>query len=195
MFNGYQPRSLNLMVPCVLPRAELWTPNWRMEDLPVHPEHHFVRLDLSLPCKKKHKKKWDKLGSIVSMFLFSPLIMFCVLRERGWGEGRRDDRGLSNESGKIADIKSAGKLCSHSSKSRLVLITFLIGSNCCSQPIASLGITVLVTTFAIFLPRFLPVRFWIAPEFISWKLKVKKLTLSPASPLSPFSPRDPGRPW
>ena len=25
MFNGYQPRSLNLIVPCVLPRAELWT--------------------------------------------------------------------------------------------------------------------------------------------------------------------------
>ena len=88
--------------------------------LPVHPEHHFVRLDLSLPVRRNIKRNEINSEARYPCFDFLPFLCSAFYRGGGGG-GRSDVEGLSNERGKIADTKSTGK------KSWLVLIILLLG--------------------------------------------------------------------
>lgn len=76
--------------------------------LPVHPEHHFVRLDLSLPVRRNIKRNEINSEARYPCFDFLPFLCSAFYRGGGGG-GRSDVEGLSNERGKIADTKSTGK--------------------------------------------------------------------------------------
>ena len=72
------------------------------------------------PCKENIKRNEINSEARYPCFYFLPFLRSAFYRGGGGG-GRSDVEGLSNERGKIADTKSAGK------KAWLVLIILLIG--------------------------------------------------------------------